>query len=84
MRARTCGLAALALGILIGAGGCTSDSPTSPLVPSAPSAAKAGTTQDDASISTAKGGLLNGGGRQADGTESTTTQAFGGLLNGGG
>ncbi len=43
MRVRTCGFAALALGILIGAGGCSSgESPTAPMAPSHPSADKGG------------------------------------------
>ena len=42
MRVRNIGSAILALGILIGAGGCSADSPTSPLAPSGVSAQKGG------------------------------------------
>jgi hypothetical protein len=62
MRVRTCGLAALALGILIGAGGCTSsESPTAPMAPSHPSAGKGGVpanSQPDTTVTT----ITRGGG----------------------
>lgn len=85
MRVRTCGLTALALGILIGAGGCTSDSPTSPLAPSAPSADKGGipsaSAPRDTSTTTVQGGGYIGGSNRQD-TGSTITAAGGGYIGG--
>jgi len=86
MRVRTFGLSILALGILIGAGGCSSESPTSPLAPGTvsadrggiPNAAAPGFPQD--TTVTIQGGLLGAGGRQGG---ETTVQA-GGLLGAGG
>ncbi len=87
MRARTVGLSVLAHGILIGAGGCSSESPTSPLTPGAAAADKGGTPNpaapgfpQDTTGTTVQGGLLGAGGRQSD----PTVQAAGGLLGAGG
>lgn len=83
MRVRTCGFAILAFGILIGAGGCSSESPTSPLAPSTTSEMKGGYIgggqrgQDSASVSTQNGGYIGGGQK-----ESTVT-ASGGYIGGG-
>jgi hypothetical protein len=82
MRVRNIGPAVLALGILIGAGGCSADSPTSPLVPSTTSAIKGGipaAPRQDTTGVTVQGGYLGGGGRT-----STTAEAAGGYLGGGG
>jgi hypothetical protein len=67
MRARTTGFAALALGILIGAGGCSADSPTSPLTPGGVDVTKGGYIQgggrsDTTSVSVQGGGYIQGGG----------------------
>jgi hypothetical protein len=64
MRVRSYGFATLALGILIGAGGCTSESPTSPLVPARPAAAK--------------GGYIGGGQRAASDSVSIQSGYIGG------
>jgi hypothetical protein len=50
MRVRTFGLSALALGILIGAGGCSSESPTSPLAPASAAANRGGIPNAAAAI----------------------------------
>jgi hypothetical protein len=82
MRARTYAVAALALGILVGAGGCTSgESPTSPLTPDGPSASRAGARPDTTSASVSGGGLIGSGYRQEGG--STVTAAGGGLIGSG-
>ena len=84
MRARNTALAALALGILIGAGGCSSDSPTSPLAPSSVSAEKggylgSGNRTDSTSITT-QSGYIGAGSRQES---TTTTTASGGYIGAG-
>lgn len=83
MRARSIGLSVLALGILIGAGGCSSESPTSPLAPTTSAASKGGkpAAGDTTATATSQGGLLGAGGRQ---TGEPTVQAAGGLLGAGG
>lgn len=84
MRVRNIGSAILALGILIGAGGCSADSPTSPLVPSTSSAIKGGVPaaphQDSASVTT-QGGYAGAGTRT--GTTATTTAVSGGYAGAG-
>ncbi|HEY0152846.1 MAG TPA: hypothetical protein VGB92_12670 [Longimicrobium sp.] len=84
MRVRTFGLSILALGILIGGGGCTAESPTSPLAPATAAANKGGVPNHTAGDSTVtvQGGYLSGGGRRPDG--GSTVQAAGGFLSGGG
>lgn len=80
MRVRNIGSAILALGILIGAGGCSADSPTSPLVPSTTSAIKGGVPaapRQDTTGVTVQGGYIGGGQRQA------STSAYGGYIGGG-
>jgi hypothetical protein len=83
MRVRTIGLSALALGILIGAGGCSSDSPTSPLTPSTISAAKGGYmggVQRDTTRSSVSGGYMGGVmGRGADGEATISGGYMGGV-----
>jgi len=69
MRVRTIGLSVIAFGILIGAGGCSSESPTSPLAPSTASAVKggyigAGSRTDSTSVSTQSGGYIGAGSRR--------------------
>lgn len=85
MRVRNIGLSVLALGILIGAGGCSSESPTSPLAPGAAAANKGGVPNSaaaqDTGTATVQGGLLGAGGRQKS---EPTVQAAGGLLGAGG
>lgn len=81
MRVRNIGPAILAFGILIGAGGCSADSPTSPLVPSTSSATKGGVPAAPAQDST--GVTVQGGGYIGGGQRETTTSAFGGYIGGG-
>jgi len=85
MRVRTIGLSVLAFGILIGAGGCSSESPTSPLAPSTASTVKGGyiggsNRQDSTSASVAGGGYIGGSGRAQPGSE--TVSAAGGYIGG--
>ncbi len=79
MRVRTIGLSALALGILIGAGGCSSESPTSPLTPGTVSAAQngipAGSLPQDTTMTTTDGGAYAGSGGR---TVTTTGGAYAG------
>lgn len=80
MRVRTIGLSALALGILIGAGGCSSESPTSPLTPATVSAAPNGVPagslpQDTTTTTTTDGGAYAGSGGR---TVTTTGGAYAG------
>ena len=70
MRVRNLGLAVSALGILIGAGGCTSESPTSPLAPSVVSAAKT-TIRPDSAAGSASADRYAGSGSR---TEEVTVQ----------
>lgn len=81
MRVRNIGPAILAFGILIGAGGCSAGSPTSPLVPSTASAEKGGFigSGKDATTSAA-GGIIGTGQRD---TTSTTLTASGGFIGSG-
>lgn len=75
MRVRNIGPAILAFGILIGAGGCSADSPTSPLAPSDVSAQKGGfigSGKESTTTTTAK----------RDTTSSTLT-ASGGFIGSG-
>ncbi len=81
MRVRTCGSALLALGILIGAGGCSSESPTSTLTPTTASAEKGGFIgSGKESTTTASGGFIGSGRRD---TTSTTLSASGGFVGSG-
>lgn len=87
MRVRSYGFATLALGILIGAGGCSSDSPTSPLVPARPAAEKGGylgtgSRQEGATTSTttSSGGYLGTGSREAAAPSTSAASASGGYL----
>lgn len=72
MRARTFGLSVLALGILIGAGGCSADSPTSPLTPGTAAANKGGVpnsaAQQDTTSASVSGGYVATGNRNEPGT----------------
>jgi hypothetical protein len=71
MRARTFGLSVLALGILIGAGGCSSESPTSPLAPTSAAANKGGSPnagQDTVATTTSGGYITTGNRREQPGT----------------
>ena len=70
MRARTLGLSVLALGILIGAGGCSSESPTSPLAPSTASKGKTA-SQDTATVTASGGYVATGNRREQPGTVTT-------------
>ncbi|HEX8454515.1 MAG TPA: hypothetical protein VF647_20710 [Longimicrobium sp.] len=83
MRVRTISLSALALGILIGAGGCSSESPTSPLAPGTISAAKGGYmggVQRDTTRSSVSGGYMGGVmGRGADGEATISGGYMGGV-----
>ncbi|HEX8831984.1 MAG TPA: hypothetical protein VF705_12500 [Longimicrobium sp.] len=70
MRVRTYAFTTAVLGILVGAGGCTSgESPTSPLAPSSSSAVKgggyagSGSKTDDTSATTTGGGYAGSGSR---------------------
>jgi hypothetical protein len=81
MRVRNIGSAILALGILIGAGGCSADSPTSPLVPSTSSAAKGGVKADTTASVTTQGGYA-GAGTRTD-APATTTAVSGGYAGAG-
>jgi hypothetical protein len=77
MRARTLGLSVLALGILIGAGGCSSESPTSPLAPSTVAANKGKTATTDTTTVTASGGYVATGNRRE---QPGTVTAAGGYV----
>lgn len=84
MRVRTIGYSALALGILIGAGGCTAgESPTSPLTPEGPAADRGAVpgaaNRPDSTSAGVTGGLIGAGSRQDGGTVSAT----GGLIGAG-
>jgi hypothetical protein len=83
MRVRTIGLSVLALGILIGAGGCSSDSPTSSLAPSTVSASKGGYmggVNRDTTRSSVSGGYM--GGVMGGGTGSGGATVSGGYMGG--
>ncbi|HEX8674608.1 MAG TPA: hypothetical protein VF710_22095 [Longimicrobium sp.] len=80
MRVRTIGLSALALGILIGAGGCSSESPTSSLAPASASTQQKGGfigsgKESPASVS---GGFIGSGRR-----DTTTATISGGFIGSG-
>ncbi|HEY0037651.1 MAG TPA: hypothetical protein VGB66_13230 [Longimicrobium sp.] len=84
MRVRTYAFATLALGILVGAGGCTSgESPTSPLAPGGPSAVRGGNPNagapTDTTSASVTGGLIGAGSRKDGGTVT----AAGGLIGAG-
>jgi hypothetical protein len=86
MRVRNIGPAILALGILIGAGGCSADSPTSPLVPSTTSAIKGGipaAPRQDTTGVTTQGGYAGAGTRSDATTTTTTTSVSGGYAGAG-
>ena len=77
MRARTFGLSVLALGILIGAGGCSSESPTSPLAPSTAATNKGKAASQDSVTVSASGGYVATGNRRE---EPGTVTAAGGYV----
>lgn len=83
MRVRTLGLSILALGILIGAGGCSSESPTSPLTPGTVSAAKGGYmggVQRDSTRTSVNGGYMGGVmGHGGDGEATVSGGYMGGV-----
>lgn len=84
MRVRNFGLSVLALGILIGAGGCSSESPTSPLAPGAAAAAKGGYmggVNRDTTRSTVQGGYMGGVNGAAGGTGATVSGGYMGGVN---
>lgn len=89
MSVRTSLRCVVALGILIGAGGCSSDSPTAPFVPSSSAATKGGTGMigsgnaagRDTTTPTLFGGHIGSG--NAVPTAETTSNAFGGHIGSG-
>lgn len=86
MRVRTTGFAVLVSGILIGAGGCSADSPTTPLAPAEASHIKGGYSGSGSSVevptSTTRGGGYSGSGSYVE-ESAPPVSAFGGYSGSG-